>query len=148
MAFKASNIVPASAYNTVKHMAVRLKADCQSFVATLQAGNADYDLLRNIYLNLKLAKAKFDSLKATPGIAAYAQSQESDGAYDVAAEFNSMIAAIDAATGWMDANVPTNVTAKTPADWSHSASMISNNFTPSATAPLRTALNAVVAEII
>ena len=148
MAFRATNVVPANAYNLVKRAAVQLKINCQSFVTTLQTSGADYDFLRGIYLTLTRAREQFDTLKTTPGLAAYAQSQEDDPTYDVASEFVSMLAAIDAATAWMDANVPTNVTAKTPPNWDDSESMISDTFSTGATTGLRTQLDAVIAEII
>lgn len=147
MAFKASNIIPSDAYQVVKRAATQLKLNCQGFVSTLQASGADYNYLRDIYLTLVRAKDQLNTLSTTPGLAAYAQDQENDPAYDVAAEFTGMLAAITGAITWMDTNVPTSVTAKSPAEWSNNESMIVDTFSSGVTAGLRTALNAVVAEI-
>lgn len=147
MTFRAGNIIPSDAYQVVKRAAIQLKLNCESFASTLQASGADYNLLRDIYLTLVRAKNQFDALKVTPGLAAYAQDQENDPAYDVAAEFTAMLAAISGAITWMDSNVPTSVTAKAPAEWSNSDSMISNSFSSGATAGLQTELNAIAAVI-
>ena len=146
MAFRATNVVPDKAYTLVRGAAVQMKLNLESMRARLSSQNADYEYLRAIYSLLKNANAQFDSLKTTPGLAQYAKDAENDQAYDVAAEFAAMQAAIASALAWMDANVPTNVTAKAPADWGE-GTIISNEFTPAQTAGLRTQLAAVEATI-
>jgi len=147
MAFKASNVLPADAYLTIKRGAVQLKVNLQGFVTYMAANDIDYDYLRGVYRTLERAKDQFDTLKTTAGLAQYAKDQESDQAYDVVTEFNSLITTIQAAITWLDNNVSTNVTAKLPENW-RDGTLISNTFTPVQTAGLRTALNAVSAEII
>ena len=146
MAFRASNVLPAKAYDTVRGAAVQLKLNLQGFNVQLAANGADYDFLQSIYRTLTRANNQFDVLKATTGLAEYAKNAEVDQAYDVAAEFTSMQAAIDAALGWMNTNIPTSVTVKNPTVWDDST-LISNTFTPAQTAGLQTALGAVITEI-
>lgn len=143
MAFRAGNVIPIEAYTIVKRAAVQLKLNMQSMKAQLAASGANYDYLRDIYRTLERANSQFDNLKTTPGLAAYAQDQENDPAYDVAAEFTAMQAAITAAMTWMDSNVPTSVTAKSPANWGD-GSLIETAFTAGQTAGLRTALQGVI----
>jgi hypothetical protein len=143
MAFKASNIVPQDAYAILKRGAVQLKVNLQGINSRLAASNADYAFLQDIYLTLKRYQTQATTLAATPGIVAYAKDQEDDQTYDVVAEFNTMTATITSALGWLDANVPTNVTAKAPADWDGGV-IISNEFTPAQTSVLRTRLTAVI----
>lgn len=143
MAFRATNTIPIDAYTVTKRAAVQLRINLIAFKAQLSASGATYDFLRDIYRTLERANNQFDALKTTPGLAAYAQAQESDGTYDVAGEFATMQAAIDAATGWMDSNVPTSVTAKAPASWGD-GSLIATSFTPTQTAGLQTALQGVI----
>lgn len=146
MAFKASNVVPQEAYRQVKGAAVQLKVNLMSFKAKMAASGADYDYLHGIYMTLKRADDQFTSLKSTSGLAQYAKDQESDQAYDVAAAFTSMQAEISTAMAWMVANVPTNVTAKSPDQWGDST-LISNTFTAAQTSGLQTALQGVIDEI-
>ena len=146
MTFRATSIVPQEAYRIVKGAAVQLKLNLQSMNSYLAANGADYDYLRNIYRTLERADAQFDNLKSTPGILQYAKDQEAEPAYDISAEFTTMQAAISDALTWMDGNVPTNVTAKAPADWGD-GSLISNTFTPAQTSGLQTELAAVIATI-
>lgn len=148
MAFRATNIVPQEAYQTVKRAAIQLRVNAQAHVTQLAASGADYDFLRDIYLTQKRADAQFAALKTTPGLAQYARDQEDDPAYDVAAEFNAMQAAIANVIAWMDANVPTNVTAEPTTAWvSTTESLIATTFTPAQTAGLRTQLQGVVDSI-
>lgn len=147
MAFRASNVVPDTAYKTVRTAAVQLKANCQAFVSYMAANDTDYDYLRNVYVRLKTANTQFTSLKSTPGLAQYAKDQEIDQNYDVVAEFNAMQSAIADVLTWMDSNVPTNVTADIPANWESGGSLITNTFTPAQTSALRTEINAVIAAI-
>jgi len=147
MAFRASNVVPQDAYLTLKRAAVQLKINLVGQKAKLAASGASYDFLQDIYLTMTRANGQFDALKVTPGLSAYAQAQESDNTYDVAAEFTSMQAAIIAAAGWMDANVPTSVTVKPPSAWS-GGEIISNVFTAGQTTGLQAALQGVIDEII
>lgn len=146
MAFRASNIVPQQAYQIVKSAAVQLKLNVSAMVAQLASSNASYEFLRDIYRTLSRAHGQFVELSTTAGLEAYAKQQENDPAYDVGAEFVSMQSAIVTTIQWMDANVPTAVTVNTPSAWGDGA-MIATTFTPEQTAPLRTALQAVVTAI-
>lgn len=146
MTFRASNVIASVAYDLVRRAAVQLKINLQAMNTTLAASGADYDFLKDIYLTLTRANNQFNTLKSTPGLVQYAKDLEVDPAYDVAAEFTAMQGAISAAITWMDNNVPTNVTAKPPNQWTDET-LISNEFTPAQTSGLRSALAAVVAEI-
>jgi len=147
MAFKASNITPQKAYLQVKGTAVNLKANCQGFIAQLAAQNATYLYLRDIYRFLYNANAQFETLKATPGLAVYAQEQENDPAYNVAAEFTAMQATIANALSWMNTNIPTAVTAVSASAWATGDETIATSFTPAQTATFRTVLTAIVNSI-
>jgi hypothetical protein len=147
MAFRATSITTQRAYQQVKGAAANVRANCAGFISRLAGGNADYVLLRDIYVLLHNASAQLTSLAATPGLAAYASDQEGDPEYDVVAEFTALQATLAAALSWMGSNVPTNVTAVSPANWPSSEGLIATTFTPAQTAGLRTQLAAVVAAI-
>jgi len=144
MAFRATNIIPFRAYQQVKGAASQLKINCVDFIASTLASGATYSFLRDVYLTLYNANNQFTQLASTPGLAAYAQSQENDVNYDIAAEFTSMQSTLTAAINWLNANVPTNVVAVSPVNWPSSSNMISTTFTSGQTAPLRTLLQAIV----
>jgi len=146
MAFRASNIVPQTAYQTVKSAAVQLKINLQGINSRLEAQSATYDFLREVYRTLERANSQFTALRGTPGLADYAKAQENDAAYDVVAEFTAMQGSITAALAWLDSNVPTNVTAKAPASWGD-GTLIATEFTPAQTSGLRGVLSAVIASI-
>lgn len=147
MAFRATNVIPQLAYQQVRNLARNVKSNCAAFVSQMADSGANYTLLRDIYVFLKSADAQFDALAATPGLALHAQQQEDDETYDVVAEFVSMQATIDAVLGWMDANVPTSVTATAPNAWTQSGPLIATTFTPAQTAPLRTLLQSTADSI-
>ncbi len=147
MTFRASNVLPSTAYDIVRRAAIQLKINLQGINSRLSAGNADYDFLREIFRTLERANNQFDTLKTTPGLADYAKDQEIDPTYNVATEFTSMQSTITASMGWIVANVPTNVTAKTPDTWGD-GTLISDTFTPAQTSGLRTQLSSIIAEII
>lgn len=146
MAFKASNVVPQEAYRIVRGAANQLRINLIAIKAQLAASGADYAYLKSIVRLLVNANNQFDTLKSTPGLAAYAQEQENDPTYDVAAEFTAMQSAITGAIAWMDANVPTSVTVGAPSTWGE-GSIITNTFTAGQTAGLQTAIQSVIDEI-
>jgi hypothetical protein len=147
MAFRATNVLPSTAYDLVRRAAVQLRVNLQAINVRLAAEAADYDYLKSIYRTLDRADDQFNTLKTTPGLEQYAKDLEVDQAYDVVAEFSAMQASIGAAKTWMEGNVPTNVTIKDPSTWDDTT-MISNTFSPAQTAGLRTQLTLVIAEIV
>lgn len=146
MAFKASTVIPQTAYQQTKAAAMQLKFNLQAHIAQLATQNATYEFLRDIYRTLTRAHGQLTTLSTTPGLADYAVIQESDTNYDVVAEFVAMLAAIEAARQWMVANVPLAVTVKPVADWADS-DIIATTFTPAQTAGFRTVLDGVVSVI-
>jgi len=148
MAFRATNITPDDAYKRVRGTARNVKTNCTAFVAQMAASGATYTLLRDVYLFLKTADSQFATLSATPGIAAYAKQQEDDVDYNVAAEFTTLRNTISSVLTWLNANVPTSVTATAPTDWTQDGPLIATQFTVEQTAPLRTRLQACADAII
>lgn len=51
-------------------------------------------------------QAQFAVLRQTPGLAAYAREQFDDPAFDIAAEFRTMQAALQACLDWINTNLP------------------------------------------
>lgn len=148
MTFRASNVVPEEAYTKVRKTAIQLKVNLQSFKTSLASKNADFKLIKGIYVTLSNAYNQLDTLKEIPGLADYAKQQEDDPNYDVVVEFNNLITQIQSAMGWINDHVPSTVSLKTPADWGGpNETVIVDTFTPTQTSDLRTALESVIQAI-
>lgn len=142
MAFRASNDIPQIAYAQLRAVARNVRLHSLAAVARMAASGADYETLRDLYTFLRSALTQLNQLAQTPGIVAYAQQQEDDATYDVAAEYGAMVAAIDAVTDWMEANIPTSVTAVPVAQWTANGSLIATTYSAGDTAALRALLQA------
>ena len=105
MAFKASNIIPEQGYTQAKRSVLNLQRYCQAKSSNLDIGIDANDLL-GILATLKQASIDLTAFKAITGIAAYAIEQEVDVSYDVVAEFNALIAFVDAAVTNISTAIP------------------------------------------
>ncbi len=106
MAFPASNQNLDNAYRAIKEAALQVKTQSQT-MRTAAAGpglSADRIVFYAQFLNT--TKARMATLASTPGLPAYAQTQENNGALDIAAEYNAMVAQINATMAWIGANFP------------------------------------------
>lgn len=146
MSFRATNVTPMIAYQTVKSAAVQLKINIDAIVLYLTSNNASYDYLRGIYQTLERANNQFDTLKVTPGLPKYAKIQEDDPTYDVVNEFIAMQSAIQSAMVWMQTNIPLTVAIKPVSDWG-TGNLVQTEFTPLDTTPFRTILSSVSSSI-
>lgn len=147
MAFKATNVVPQKAYEQVKGAAAQLKGTIPGVVSHMANNSIGLEDARNVYFMLKRAHDQLDSLKSTPGLPAYAQAQENDGTYDVAAEFTALLTNIQTGITWIENNVPATVSLAPASQWTTSGTLSDTAFTPAQTAGLRTALNTIEASI-
>lgn len=109
MAFKATNYTLARGYDSLKAIAARLKKFAQQASTKMQAGDVDSNYLFAIVDELLADKAQMTEYSQLPGMAQYARDQEDDQTYDVVAEYNAMIAAINAAGIWIRDNFPKDV---------------------------------------
>ena len=96
MAFRASNIVPEQALTAGKNLALSIKSQAQAR-ADQFLSDTSADSVINTYLELHSAYNSLNAVKDTPGLSTYAQAQENDGTYDIVAEFNGLLTAIDTA---------------------------------------------------
>lgn len=148
MAFRASNQIPARGYEEAKAEALRTRRTAEQYAATFAAGgNADqiYSLLRLLAQH----RARLQEIAAIPGLADYARAQESDAAYDVAAEFVAVIAAVESTITWMQAAIP--VSAGYEQMYTRAANgfdLVPRLFTAAALSPLVTRLQAIAAAVV
>ena len=143
MAFRASNLLPAKAYEAAKSNAWRIKERSDYFIATAAAVNIGYDFLITVRQELVNAQTSLNAAAGVTGIVAYAKIQEDDDLYEVAAEFTAMLTTIAGAIAWIDANAPTSVTAATPDLWAGLDTIVTTTFTPAQTADFRVELQKV-----
>lgn len=149
MAFKASNQIPADGYVKAKRVANALKGDMQGAIATMQAGPVTGTYIRDaVYRVLAGALTVFNAVASIPNVAAYAQAQEDDDQYDVAAEFVAMVGAIEDAIAWIATNIPKDGGGFAAIQtWNANGTITERSFSAAATAGLVTELQAVTATI-
>lgn len=94
MALRASNSLPAKAYDDIKAVAVQLERLAQARAASWASGGDAFEVIAALDIAVAF-KDRLQSLASTPGLATYAQEQENDPTYDVVAEYNALITAID-----------------------------------------------------
>ena len=147
MAFRASNILPEQGYDRAKKLAVQIKRLAEARSISFASGATSAEVL-SVADNLGALKAGLDEAKTIPGIAAYAQGQEDDVTYDVAAEFSAVLVAVDAVIANIVATIPTDASGwllinKINAD----GTLTARSFTGAQLAGLRTVLDALAAII-
>lgn len=106
MAFRASNIIPQTAYSEAKGLALKIKTVVQGWSTKFTSSGGNANEIYAVLEQLRSYKARLDTIKGAPGIAAYAISQESDANYDVVTEFNTLVAALNTAITWLEENIP------------------------------------------
>lgn len=149
MALRVSNYVPARAYEEMRGTATQINRQvAQRASAWAGAGASSIDIISAIDTAVS-QKARLQSLASTPGLALYAQDQENDPGYDVVAEYQALIAAIDTLIAEMVAVIPTS----NPGGYAEvytlnqSGSKTPRTFTPAEMSGVVAALNAVDAAI-
>lgn len=147
MAFRASGVVPAEAYDNIRKQAGFLKTTTTNFADEMEASGANFDQIRAVYTFLVGTKTKLATLASTPGLADYAAIQENDPAYNVAAEYTALIASIDATTVWVDNSAPATASVALPSTWI-SGPLLSTVFTSQQIAPLVTLLRALASQVV
>ena len=148
MAFRASTATQAQGLFTAMQQAQFIKQQAQSYSALLAAGPVNVSQIFQALDNIRSPLVIFNQVAAIPGIAAYAQAQFNDPAYNVASEFTAMVNAVQAVIDWVVTNFPKDAQGfiqayKLNAD----GSRLQTTFTTAQTAGLKTALDAVVAAI-
>lgn len=105
--FLAGNIIPQQAYERAKSLAWDIKNFCEA-----QSLAAESDMSAGVVIGimdrLRIASIGLNEVKDTPGILEYAQVQEDDPTYDVAAAFLNMLGLIDTAAVNIGASLPTD----------------------------------------
>ena len=149
MAFRATNIIPSTAYRQAKSTATRLKADCQRISLEFASGADSGVVLRALEL-FKSFRRELNDIKATPGIGDYAKGkgQENDPTYDAAAEFTTLLSLLDVAIGSIVSGVPKDSNSYLLIETMDAAGVRTDrNFSGAALSGIRADIDAVAAGI-
>lgn len=144
MPFRASL---RAAYADAVGRASQLKKLAQDTNAALAAGNVSANVIKQVLqycLDVKAANAVTAGLA---GIADYAKAQEGDAAYDVAAAWSAMGAAIDAVVAQILGDVPAGTGGYRLTELWASSGVSVRTFTPAQTANLQAKLTDLTATI-
>jgi hypothetical protein len=149
MAFRATNDIPANALAAAKATARRLRQFAQARSSAFQAASIRRDEVISCWHELRAFRAALQQAASVEGIAAYAEAQEDEPGYDAAAEFNGLIAVVDAAIAEIEATFPKDATGFVLMQKFHaSGTMEVGTFTATQLSTLRTRLNAIVAQVV
>ena len=100
--------IPTETFPRALGIAKRLRAAAVNFRDQAVAGSVNTADLQTGFLS-ELVNSRIELVVAqtTPGMLAYAKAQFDDPTYDIAAEFTTMMAAMDTIAVWFEANFPT-----------------------------------------
>jgi RecA/RadA recombinase len=128
--------------------ALKIKNYCQSLRTASLSGPVQSGQIISVFQALRQDRAALVAASSTPGLAQYAKDQKNNQTLDVVAEFNTMIAAIDQVTAWIDSNFPKDATTQALLERTLSTEgPIERTFTSVQTAGLRTQLDSLIATI-
>lgn len=141
MAFPTGQTL-AEALTEARVQAKAVKTQATSWIATMAAGSVSSDYIFGLYKRLKDFRSQMQTLGSLTGIVDYANAQL--GIEDIAGEWTTLRTAVDASTGWIDANFPVDGSGYL-LGWKLTGGVLDPRlFNASATAGLRTALQGVV----
>jgi hypothetical protein len=147
MAFRASTITLDQGLRRAKEQALWIKQHHQSAVQTL-TGNVNSNQIFQLIDNTAAVISMLQEDASVPGIAAYAQQQFNDPAYNVGAEFTAMVNALQAVVAWVVNNFPKDANGFLLSHTINAnGSRTPRVFTPAQTAGLTTALNNAIVTI-
>lgn len=131
----------------IDRRAIDVDGYCQRARDALAARNVTSTEIFDLFIRLKQDRAAFEAAKSVSGIADYARAQKNSETLDVVTEFTAMLAAIDNVTAWISTNFPKDANGYLLAKTWGDAGPVDRTFTPTATAGLRTVLDALLATI-
>lgn len=143
MAFRADNTIPNRALQRAKAICRTVKVRAQA-ASSLFASGADAQEVLAILGALSRFNVELATLKTTPGLAQYAKDQENDQNYDVVAEFNAVLAALDDFVSTVLSNFPADGSGYALAfKFDASGTLIYRTFTAAQLATITSKLDAV-----
>ena len=140
MAFRT---VLGTNYRDAHNLCTQLKKYVTDTRDLMAAGPVSGNVAVGLHERLISDRAKLIAIRDLPGMGNFAKAQEDDVLYDVAAEFNAVLAAIVAVRDWMVTNIGS------PNGWVTFSvtGVATKTYTSAQTAGLRTQLDALITTI-
>lgn len=145
MAFNTNRL--ARVYQQITDEAAEIKRQAASLRAQAAAGNVQSTQILDWFIGLGSSRVTIAALASTPGLADYARNESSNESYDVAAEYTTMLAAIDGSMAWVTTNFPKDGSGYLLARQFSGNTIVDRSFNTAATAGLRTLLDSLTATI-
>ena len=144
MAFRTNSL--GEDLRTIRQQFTALKRNAQTTVATLQAGDVEAEYILGIRGFANNIKARTQSL-VSAALVDYARNEVNDPAYDIVAEYNAVIAAIDAIDTNIENTFPTGAGGYLLERQFTADGYAQRTFTPAETATLAGLITALIATI-
>lgn len=127
--------------------AATLKRYCQEVSAASSTRALSASDLEEVLSHLAGFAVYAKTASTTPGLVDYVKAQYADSRIDIAAEYATMIAAVDAAIAWIAGNVPKSGGYVLLDQWAADGTISRRTFASNTLDGLRTVLAAVIATI-
>ena len=106
MVIRATNDSPVGVYAATKQFIGQIKTVANNYATQFAVSGGDAEEVLLVLDRLNTGIERLNSVKNVGGIAAYAREQENNQGYDVVAEFNSLIALLEAARATIVTTLP------------------------------------------
>ena len=148
MAFPASSQALSNVYAQIKGRALDVRLQSISLRAASLAGPVSAERIVGYSASLNRSRQELATLAGTPGLAAYAQEQEANPSLDIVAEYNAMLAQINATTQWISSNFPEDASGyKLAFQIDSQGALVFRQFDTASLASFRTVLDALIGTI-
>ena len=143
----AATVSLANAWNRAMDVAGYVKTQADTLRTRSLAGDVGSSSILGYLVTLAEARVELVAIAALPGIGAYAQEQVNNPSLNVAAEFATMIAAMDACRDWVIANFPQSGGFLLAVSFNGGGRTVDRQFSTASLAGFRTQLDALIATI-
>lgn len=148
MPFPASSQALANAYSLIKGRANGIRSETVQIRNDSAVGPISAERIIGYTAMLARSKTELAALAAVPGLAAYAQDQESNPSLDIGAEYNTMLTQINATIAWISTNFPQDAGGyKLAFQLGADGGLVWRTFPTASLATFRTQLDALAATI-
>lgn len=98
------------AYEEFKVKMPRLKEQAEDAVTSMSAGPVDSNFVKGLYSSLNRSRTYLNNFKTLSGLTQFVKDHEGNQSYDVVAEINALVSAIQDAIDQVDADFPSTGT--------------------------------------
>lgn len=146
MAINLTSLLLGQAFTDIIGKLKFVKASTQTAISQIDTG-ATADQIISMMRGLKTSLDIINAAKSAPGLAQYAKDQYWDAAFDIAAEINASVSAMNTAVLWIETNMPKDANGYLLKDRIVNGNIENRVFTPAQLAGLKTQLNAILSTL-